>query len=122
MNLPETDSKEDLYDDYPPRIICKFFPKENAPKETTCTISLSGLLPHVEVHIPLKAPTMKFNQPIPKNAVDTSKLEVLHYFCVVESFRINLINPRRIGGLGYSSLSVLDSVRVCVCRSVWVTW
>ncbi len=45
-----------------------------------------------------------------------------------------IINPRRVGGLGYSSLSVCPcvcglgysslslSVCLCVCRSVWLTW
>ncbi len=59
---------EDLHD-YPPRIICRFFPEENTPKRTTCTISLSGLLPQVEFNVLLKAPT-------PKVAVDTTKLQV----------------------------------------------
>ncbi|XP_064384761.1 uncharacterized protein LOC135333677 isoform X2 [Halichondria panicea] len=57
---------EDLHN-YPPRIICRFFPEENAPKRTTCTISLSGLLPQVKVHLPLI--------PTPKVAVDTTKLQ-----------------------------------------------
>ncbi|XP_064385034.1 uncharacterized protein LOC135333939 isoform X4 [Halichondria panicea] len=58
---------EDLHD-YPPRIICRLFPEKNAPKRTTCIISLSGLLPQVKVHLPLKPPT-------PKVAVDTTKLQ-----------------------------------------------
>ncbi|XP_064384751.1 uncharacterized protein LOC135333672 isoform X2 [Halichondria panicea] len=59
---------EDLHN-YPPRIICRFFPdhEENAPKRTTCTISLSGLLPQVKVHLSLI--------PTPKVAVDTTKLQ-----------------------------------------------
>ncbi len=63
---------EDLHD-YPPRIICRFFPEENAPKRTTCTISLSGLLPQVEFNVPLKAPTPT------KVAVDTTKLQVFTF-------------------------------------------
>ncbi|XP_064385255.1 uncharacterized protein LOC135334125 isoform X2 [Halichondria panicea] len=58
---------EDLHD-YPPRIICRLFPEKNAPKRTTCTISLSGLLPQVELYIRLTALT-------PKVAVDTTKLQ-----------------------------------------------
>ncbi len=65
---------ENLHD-YPPRIICRFFPEENAPKRTICTISLSGLLPQVEFYIPLKAPTFKV-------AVDTTKLQV-NFVCIL---------------------------------------
>ena len=62
---------EDLHD-YPPRIICRLFPEKNAPKRTTCTISLSGLLPQVKVHLSLKILT-------PKVAVDTTKLQVFTF-------------------------------------------
>ena len=76
MDQPERENfrPEDLHD-YPPRIICRFFPGENAPKRTTCTISLSGLLPPVKVHLPLKAPTSKV-------VVDTAKLQV--YIIVID--------------------------------------
>ncbi|XP_064389780.1 uncharacterized protein LOC135337741 isoform X5 [Halichondria panicea] len=69
VDQPEVEKfrPEDLHN-YPPRIICRLFPEENAPKRTTCTISLSGLLPQVEFHVLLKAPT-------PKVAVDTTKLQ-----------------------------------------------
>ncbi len=68
---------EDLHD-YPPRIVCRFFPEENAPKRTTCTISLSGLLPQVKVHLPLRAPAPpKVETPTPpKVVVDTTRLQV----------------------------------------------
>ncbi len=62
---------EDLHN-YPPRIICRLFPEENAPKRTTCMISLSGLLPQVEFYIPLKTPA-------PKVAVDTTELQVFTF-------------------------------------------
>ncbi|XP_064404111.1 uncharacterized protein LOC135349511 isoform X2 [Halichondria panicea] len=69
VDLPDMEKirPEDLHD-YPPRIICRFFPEENIPKRTTCTISLSGLLPLVEFYVSLTAPT-------PKVAVDTTKLQ-----------------------------------------------
>ncbi|XP_064389781.1 uncharacterized protein LOC135337743 [Halichondria panicea] len=69
VDQPEVEKfrPEDLHD-YPPRIICRFFPEENAPKRTACTISLSGLLPLVEFYVSLTAPT-------PKVAVDTTKLQ-----------------------------------------------
>ncbi|XP_064385250.1 uncharacterized protein LOC135334123 isoform X3 [Halichondria panicea] len=69
VDQPEVENfrPEDLHD-YPPRIICRLFPEKNAPKRTTCTISLSGLLPQVKVHLSLKIPT-------PKVAVDTTKLQ-----------------------------------------------
>ncbi|XP_064389765.1 uncharacterized protein LOC135337740 isoform X3 [Halichondria panicea] len=69
VDQPEVEKfrPEDLHD-YPPRIICRLFPEKNAPKRTTCTISLSGLLPQVKVNLPLKILT-------PKVAVDTTKLQ-----------------------------------------------
>ncbi len=74
---------EDLHD-YPPRIICRFFPEENAPKRTTCTISLSGLQPLVEFHLHLHLPTsptpiVPLKALTPKVAVDTTKLQVFTF-------------------------------------------
>ncbi len=78
VDQPETENfrAEDLHD-YPPRIVCRFFPDENAPKKTICTISLSGLLPQAKFHLELKAPT-------PKGVVDTTKLQVYTriYICI----------------------------------------
>ena len=73
VDQPEVEKfrPEDLHD-YPPRIICRLFPEKNAPKRTTCTISLSGLLPQVKVHLSLEIPT-------PKVAVDTTKLQVFTF-------------------------------------------
>ncbi|XP_064384971.1 uncharacterized protein LOC135333882 isoform X4 [Halichondria panicea] len=69
VDKPEVEKfrPEDIHN-YPPRIICRLFPEENAPKRTTFTISLFGLLPPVEFYIPLTALT-------PKVAVDTTKLQ-----------------------------------------------
>ncbi|XP_064385076.1 uncharacterized protein LOC135333972 [Halichondria panicea] len=69
VDQPEVEKfrPEDLHD-YPPRIICRLFPEKNAPKRTTCTISLSGLLPPVEFCIQLKILTSKV-------AVDTTNLQ-----------------------------------------------
>ena len=72
---------EDLHD-YPPRIICRFVPEENAPKRTICTISLSGLLPLVEFYVSLTALT-------PKVAVDTIKLQV--FTCIVYTYNYSLL-------------------------------
>ena len=70
---------EDLHD-YPPRIICRLFPEKNAPKRTSCTISLSGLLPQDEFYIPLKILT-------PKVAADTTKLQVFTFvYSIVVSY------------------------------------
>ncbi len=68
-----TDYEAEELHDYPPRIVCRFFPEENAPKRTTATLSLSGLLPLVKVNVPLKASST------PKTVVvvDTTKLQVL---------------------------------------------
>ena len=73
VDQPEVEKfrPEDLHD-YPPRIICRLFPEKNAPKRTTCTISLTGLLPQVKVNLSLTALT-------PNVAVDTTKLQVFTF-------------------------------------------
>ena len=49
---------EDLHD-YPPRITCRFYYEGNVPERATCSMSLTGLEPKVEFHIPLRGPKQK---------------------------------------------------------------
>ena len=83
---------EELHD-YPPRITCRIYCEENAPERATCSMSLTGPVPTVEFHIPLKAPKQKVA------VVDTVNLQVnvlilimscVHVFSLV--YRLQLTN------------------------------
>ncbi len=120
VDQPETEKfrVEDLHD-YPPRIICRFFPEENAPKRTTCTISLSGFLPQVDFTIPLKVDT-------PKLAVDTTKLQVFTFVqCSLLKWCSGYLWQTKFC-LDLSSLLIMPLVRMrkrgirFVCVSVWL--
>ena len=52
---------------YPPKIVCRFLPSANAPKETSCTLTILGLDRPITVSLPLFSP---------KREVDTEPLKV----------------------------------------------
>ena len=70
VDQPEAENyrPEDLHD-YPPKIVCRFYPEESAQEKVIATVSLSGLQPDLEVSIMLLAPK--------RLVVDTSKLQVM---------------------------------------------
>ena len=57
VDTPETDNfrLEELHD-YPPRIVCRFYPEDPTPPRKTCTLSFTGFDEEVKIHVPLKAP------------------------------------------------------------------
>ncbi|XP_064388689.1 uncharacterized protein LOC135336766 isoform X2 [Halichondria panicea] len=108
VDQPETENfrAEDLHD-YPPRIVCRFFPDENAPKKTICTISLSGLLPQAKFHLELKAPT-------PKGVVDTTKLQE-----ATEGLRITVseMTTSQLGSTVESVISLMETMTTALQSS-----
>lgn len=83
MDLPVTGQflPEELYD-YPPKIVCRFFPKRGAVP-TTCTLLLHGFNKPVSVDIPLFPP---------QKIVDTQKLKVMYGFIHVLSTIISIVH------------------------------
>ena len=70
VDLPETGKfKPEELHDYPPRIVCRFYPEDHTPPRTTCTLSFTGFHKEVKINVPLKAPK-------PQRQVDTRILQV----------------------------------------------
>ena len=70
VDYPETGNfKPEELHDYPPRIVCRFYPEDHTPQRTACTLSFTGFHKEVKIIVPLKAPK-------PQRQVDTRILQV----------------------------------------------
>ncbi len=83
-------SREKLHD-YPPRIVCRFFPEQGAVS-TTCTLSLHGFDTPVSVNMALEG----FDKPVsvnmalltPQRSVDTKQLKVFHSSSIIVKYTL----------------------------------
>ena len=60
VDYPETGNfKPEELHDYPPRIVCRFYPEDHTPQRTTCTLSFTGFDEEVEFNVLLMAPAQR---------------------------------------------------------------
>ena len=70
VDLPETGNfKPEELHDYPPRIVCMFYPDDHTPQRTTCILSFTGFDEEVKINVSLM-------EPKPQGQVDTRILQV----------------------------------------------
>lgn len=72
MDFPETGNfrPAELHD-YPPRIVCRFYPSDQAPPRSNYTFSFTGFNEDVKINVPLKA-----SHALVQKKVDTRILQV----------------------------------------------
>ena len=84
---------------YPPRVIGRFTPNSKAPKETSCTLTLSGFDQPVVVSIPLFSP---------EREVDTVKLKVSLFVTLKCDLLAYYCNSLSVGNIMFSESGLVS--------------